>query len=445
MAKEEKPPSYQRRILDTKGLAQRLDLNYLLRPHWLRVSRRYLTWGVALVAMLAAVPFIVNLRGGKKAFTSGPVSRAHAIFDKDCQSCHVVSFEHVRDEDCKKCHDGPAHQLSVAAPGAPRCAECHVEHRGTRMLAEMEDWNCTKCHADLARHGEQVRLQKTSLNIRKFSPDQHPAFSAQSRPDTRPLKMNHAAHMPATLTTLRGVKLPLGCMDCHEMAPRGTAFDLVPVNFNSHCSGCHARELEFDLYQLLGPNVPPAPHAKSTSAIRDYVYNSYRKALTANPSLWRQPLGGGFVVAAATPEAWVEAMAGQSLIYLFDRKCTYCHEIESKDGIYPVVRKVNQISGQYSPAKVEGVAWFQHGQFSHRVHRIVDCGSCHTTARASVKTSDVLIPPMQSCLPCHGSSGTTLDHCTQCHTYHDMSRETARQRRTTQELIRNFTPPARQR
>src|ERR1017187_3530246 len=104
MAKEEKPFSYERRILDTKGLAQRLDLNYLLRPHWLRVSRRYLAWGLPLVAVLATIPCIVNLRGGKKAFTSGPVSKAHAIFEKDCQSCHVASFERVRDPDCKVCH-----------------------------------------------------------------------------------------------------------------------------------------------------------------------------------------------------------------------------------------------------------------------------------------------------------------------------------------------------
>ena len=32
MAKEEKPLEYQRRIRDTKGVAQRLDLNYLKRP-----------------------------------------------------------------------------------------------------------------------------------------------------------------------------------------------------------------------------------------------------------------------------------------------------------------------------------------------------------------------------------------------------------------------------
>ena len=38
MAKEEKPLEYHRRILDTKGLAQRVDLAYLGRPN--RLDRK---------------------------------------------------------------------------------------------------------------------------------------------------------------------------------------------------------------------------------------------------------------------------------------------------------------------------------------------------------------------------------------------------------------------
>lgn len=446
--------TYERRILDTKGLAQRLDLSYFRRPHWLRTTRRYLNWIFLLVAAAVSVPLVLNLHGGRRAFSSGPVSRAHAIFEKDCRSCHAVSFERVRDQDCAKCHDAPAHHLSMvasnaaapanaAASGAPRCAECHREHRGTPLLADVDDAMCTRCHADLSKHGAQVSLQKASLSVRGFSPESHPPFSAQSRPDRRPLKMNHAAHMPGTSKTIQGIALPMACTDCHQMAPRGAGFDLIPVNFEMHCSRCHARELEFDVHQLLGPNAIPAPHSKSVEAIRDSVFSAYRKALTADPSLWRKPLGpGSGPLTVASPEAWINAVAGQSLHYLFDRKCVYCHEIESATGTYPVVRKVNQISGQYSSAQSEGAAWFQHAQFNHRAHRIVECHSCHPSARASSKTSDVLIPTMQACLPCHGSSGTTLDRCSQCHSYHDTSREAVGTRRTTEDLLRNFSVPA---
>jgi len=86
------------------------------------------------------------------------------------------------------------------------------------------------------------------------------------------------------------------------------------------------------------------------------------------------------------------------------------------------------------------VAWFSRAEFSHRMHRTTDCESCHASARKSAKTSDVLIPEMDTCLPCHGSSGTFLDRCSECHVYHDRSQETARALRTSQELMRRFTP-----
>src|SRR5258708_3589258 len=313
MPKEEKPLSYERRILDTKGLAQRLDLNYLLRRHWFCSGRRAVIWIAPLVAALAVVPFVTDLRGSKKVFTSGPVSQAHAVFEKDCKSCHVVSFQRVSDADCKRCHDGPAHQMNASLSDEPRCAECHMEHRGNHVLAEMEDWNCTRCHTDLAQQGNRLRLQKTSLKIRKFAPGEHPAFSAQGRTDTRPLKLNHAAHMPAAGKVIGGIKLPMACTDCHQTAPRGTVFDMVPVSFNSNCSKCHARELEFDLYQMLGSKTPPAPHTKNPRAIRDHVYNAYRKALAEDPLLWRKPLGAAEAPVAASPEACLEPLPAQSL------------------------------------------------------------------------------------------------------------------------------------
>ena len=52
MAKEDKPLEYQRRLRDTKGVAQRLDLDYLKRPALLGLLRKRLTW--ALVAAAAA-------------------------------------------------------------------------------------------------------------------------------------------------------------------------------------------------------------------------------------------------------------------------------------------------------------------------------------------------------------------------------------------------------
>ena len=114
-----------------------------------------------------------------------------------------------------------------------------------------------------------------------------------------------------------------------------------------------------------------------------------------------------------------------------------------RNGIYPVIRRVHQMTGQYVKDRPEGIPWFAHAEFSHRTHRMLECSSCHQQAKGSTKTSDVLIPKMASCLPCHGASGTALDNCTQCHLYHDKTREEDRERRTMQQVFESQRPARR--
>ena len=58
---------------------------------------------------------------------------------------------------------------------------------------------------------------------------------------------------------------------------------LLPVNFEQNCKNCHARELEFDVYHLLGSGTGPAPQSKDAMTIHQYVAGSYRQALAAHP------------------------------------------------------------------------------------------------------------------------------------------------------------------
>jgi hypothetical protein len=441
MAKEEKPIPYERRILDTKGLAQRLDLNYLRRRHWFRTSRRRLAFLLPLLALAAVTPFVLGVGASKVALTSGPMTRAHRIIEKECQNCHAGSFTSVKDQDCKACHDGPVHHPNQLF--SPRCADCHVEHRGTYLLSEVADANCTRCHADLNRAGVNLRLPSDAMSVRKFAQGRHPPFTAENRRDERPIKLNHFVHLPEKGKIIRGMTLPMKCVDCHQFAPRDSALDLVPVTFVKDCASCHARELEFDIFGALGAGQKPAPHTKEDlPALRDFVYGAYRKALERDPNLWRKPLKE-FQPAAPSPAAWVETTASQSLAFILDKKCVYCHEIEGRSGNYPVIRRVNHITGQYIKDRVEGIPWFAHAEFSHRTHRMLDCNSCHPQAKASTKTSDVLIPKMANCLPCHGSSGTALDNCAQCHLYHDKTREEDQARRTMQQVFENLRPARR--
>ena len=419
------------RLRTTKAIAKRIDLGYLSRRHGFRLWRRRLTWLAPLAAAAGIVPFLVGVGGGEKAFSNGPVSRAHAVFESNCAVCHAQTFSHVANAACQKCHDGPLHQAN--AVGEERCAECHLEHRGAFLLAEVAGRHCTRCHADLSAHGKNVRLAAT--NISGFRPGRHPEFSSAAKPDRRPLRLNHAAHMPPQPKTIRGKKLPMDCSQCHATDLASPTGDLFPVTFEQHCRSCHERELEYDVYQLLGASARPAPHTKDPKTIHDFLSESYQKLVADDPSVVQRPLGRD-LQPAPNAAAWLAAVVTQSETFLFERKCKYCHEYEDVRGDYPVVKKTNRIRGQYLENAPVGGPWMVHARFSHRAHRAVDCSSCHRAASASSQTGDVLVPKMENCLACHGSTGTAQDLCAQCHLYHDKSKERDKDRRPIEQLVR---------
>jgi hypothetical protein len=380
MAKEEKPLEYQRRIRDTKGVAQRLDLNYLRRPGLLAVLRNRITWAAVVIGAVASVPFVTGFGGSRRAVMSGDVSAAHAVFENKCESCHTTAFASVPDSACQTCHDGAPHPAKAVDHGRAnatvRCAQCHLDHQGRGQLAKVASGNCTSCHSNLGAHATGVKVK----DVAAFRAGRHPEFSTASMTDARPLRLNHAIHMPAAPKTIRGMKLPMKCADCH--VTKGG--ELLPVTFEQNCKSCHARELEFDVHQTLGPKAAPAPHTRDPKTVREFVVAAYR----------------------GRPGA--DQLVKDAEEYLFGRKCGYCHE-----GGGPDVRKVGTIGGE----------WFQRAEFKHRSHRAVACESCHASARSSMKTADVLIPKMESCLPCHADSQAGLDRCGVCHQYHNRALE----------------------
>jgi hypothetical protein len=435
MAKEEKPLEYQGRERDTKWIAQRLVLDYLNRPVFLALLKPRVAWGLVAVAALAGVPLILGVAGGKRALLSGPVSASHAIFVDRCELCHARAFSRVPDAACKTCHDGPPHPAKTIDTAqlrdAPSCAGCHVEHRGAAALANVANRNCTNCHGELKAHAAGVKL--AAWNITAFRPQKHPEFSALAQADNRPIRLNHAIHMPAKPTVIRGMKLPMQCVDCHQTDPNSREGDPRPVTFEQNCRSCHARELEFDVYEILGASAAPSPHTKDPQTIHQFVLNTYRQALANAPSIVRRPLGNE-VAPATSAAAWLDRVVRDSEGFLFQRKCNYCHEYSAVEQGFPVVRKVNRIRGRYSEQNPEGEPWLPRGEFSHRAHRALECESCHGKARSSTKTADILIPAMRSCLPCHQDGNAGLDRCSKCHLYHNKSLEQDRRRSTEQVL-----------
>jgi len=403
MSSPEKPLEYRRRVRDTKGVAQRLDLGYLRRGSWMLALRKRAVWAVLAIAAVASIPLALGVGGARRMVASGPLSEAHAMFENKCEVCHAPAFGGVPDKACSSCHDGASHPAKAIDTAhiiaGLRCAECHSEHRGKVRLAAVADLNCTRCHSDLASHASGVKLRNTAITA--FRAGRHPEFSVAE--DNRPLRLNHAIHMPAETRVLRGIKLPMRCTDCHvpdKSVPDGR---FLPVTFEQNCKNCHARELEFDVYRA---GVPPAPHAKDTKVIHEWIVAQYRAL--ARTALARRPLGND-LSPQPNASAWLDRVVKDSEAYLFERKCVYCH--------------VGGVGQTPQVGRVAAGPSLPRSEFNHRAHRAVTCESCHTQARTSTQTSDVLIPKMQTCTPCHGDSGTRLDRCTTCHQYHNRSLE----------------------
>jgi hypothetical protein len=424
----------------TKELAQRLDPRYFRSLSRGESLKSLLTWAVLALTGVAAIALSLGAGTTRNVLSPGPLSSHHALFADRCEVCHVDSFNRIPDAACLKCHDGAAHPAKSVDRGkpdrAPACAECHVEHRGDTQLARVNDGNCTVCHGSLDSHASHVQLK--SRNITGFLRGRHPELSAASRSDLRPLKLDHAKHMPKKAETVGGIHLPMKCNDCH--ATGQNSGNMMPVTFEANCKSCHAGELEFDVYRLLKTSTP-APHTKDPASIHQYIVSSYRKLLATDPGVARRPLGND-LEAQPTSAAWLGKVVSASEKYLFGSpggpggqgRCAYCHEVAGVEDGFPVIARVNPIEGRFVSGRPEGEPWMPRGEFNHRMHRSVECESCHAKARESVKTSDILIPVMQACLPCHSDSRAGLDRCSECHLYHNRSLEKQKGRPTEQIL-----------
>jgi hypothetical protein len=62
-----------------------------------------------------------------------------------------------------------------------------------------------------------------------------------------------------------------------------------------------------------------------------------------------------------------------------------------------------------------------HSIFNHQTHARAGraCEDCHRKARASEKTTDVLLPGIASCQECHARASEVRSVCVTCHVYHD--------------------------
>jgi predicted CXXCH cytochrome family protein len=444
------------RVRTTKERAKRIDLMYFVQAHWLRQWRFWLA--VAVPALALVWFFTLRVQGGETAFSSGSLSRAHAVFTEKCSLCHVQQpggfFENVTDQGCLTCHDAPAHHTSQTF--TPTCASCHVEHKRKRLLRATADQVCTQCHADLKTRGGKTEFATT---VEGFDHD-HPEFATLRAGGKDPggIKLNHSVHLQANLLGPNHTRVQLTCDDCHRpagveelwpysgapiaLAPVATSTDtlrprharayMAPPKFASHCAGCHM--LDFDA--RFGSE--QVPHDK-ISVVHAFLIRRYSEYIGAHPgdvrqvalSTRRMPGRPCTPRASRNAAEWVQFRVEETEWILWLKTCKECHTLMQggtllQDKSCETPNAAEQPLPEIAKANIT-TRWLPHATFDHQAHRMMKCDACHTKAPTSRETADVLIPGIKLCQECHRSAGPSKDfaegRCFECHQYHNWKDE----------------------
>jgi len=394
------------------------------------------------------------------SWTSGPISVHHQIIAANCTTCHEKKFTRVQDSACLSCHKLTAHAESLADLELKKtelkhsCADCHFEHRGDHGLITPDSRQCSDCHANI----QSLIPGSKHPNIETF--DKHPEFlvtlelrdSNKEKPrykkvsldnslelvDFTHIKLNHQIHLKPELRGPNGAT-QLYCKDCHALAADNRT--IQPITFDKNCRSCH--NLEFD-ERLPGNQVP---HNKPNTVF-NYMFAEYAKLLLNTQEKEAQDRGfTRFRPGEDAPvekkteyvKKYVEDQARLAEKLLFTRTACYlCHDVSEKsdfsDEISTGTLSKYEVLEPHIPDR-----WMAASTFSHGSHEALKCESCHSGARQSTKTSDVLMPRIETCRDCHSSSsnmGKVSSKCIMCHSYHDQLQLDPEQKREIPEVLK---------
>ncbi|MEM9556930.1 MAG: cytochrome c3 family protein [Acidobacteriota bacterium] len=413
-----------------------------LAAYRLPTSRAQALLALGLVVVVATVAVGLVLRGDVgETFSPGPMGGAHtAVVFEGCSSCHV-GFLGVRDSRCQECHRTTApHQDALVAlagvasgpsrGGEPACIHCHTEHRGGDALRLADEGVCVDCHGAL---DARVPGSMFANRITHFAVD-HPELAVYAQDGSR-LRLDEPGARDADPGGLRGfdhrwhiARLPgdlvLDCADCHRL---DAAREIVPLTFEESCQRCH--QLAFDpRFGTL-----QAPHAEPV-AVADFLAGRYvrsRDVLARLSGPERRALGSG----SLSREQQLTRVASLVGRRLARNQCARCHHLELAADARSDSFTLDQITVR--PVRITET-WFPHARFSHAPHLdLMACSDCHGLVRDSSETTDILMPSIETCRPCHAgeqeiAGPSRLDAergraaCISCHAYHADPIELAR-------------------
>lgn len=386
------------------------------------------------------------------AWSSGPLSTAHSMLEDDCAACHQRPFEVTSNNACLSCHAVVPNHADIADHPAvsldqTRCASCHLEHNGRDKPTDTSTAGCVSCHAEIKTVSASADIDP----INSFGSD-HPAFrmavitgvdhsaetgvtarveripfDAQNPPaESTGLKFPHNKHLVAGGLRSPEGRRELGCADCHQLEPGGKL--MRPTDMERDCSGCH--QMSFDA----AGTVRPLPHANEDEVARiltDYFIAAAMEGGVTTQTApepikrkRRRRIAGENTAETQTEQLgltddvrqvaidWAKDETLLQMDKIFGvQLCANCHEAQK----FP--DQTGTERWRVLPAILQR-QWMPKSRFEHISHESMDCSGCHE-ATTSAKSSDVLMPGIETCRDCHNDKPAAANAgCVACHDYH---------------------------
>jgi len=357
------------RTRTTKTVAQRIDLNYFKRPTPFKRAKLWLAILAPAIALLWIGWHV--LRRDNRVYSSGRLSLAHAVLEKECAACHVQQVggfsATAADSACLACHDGPAHH-ALSSDRTVACAQCHGEHRGRVNLVATKNQSCAQCHGDLS---EVNRHTKFAKHISSFV-DGHPEFAALRSVagiplgDSGTIKLNHSLHMRLIRRGPTGPMVQLDCVTCH--APGAANPDLTysdslyraanvsyknndvvlqipreslqrprPITgrermaapkFANACAGCHPLTFDKRFDEGVPHDKPVLIHAYLVQKFSQYITTHGNEVHEVqDPGRNLTGRANGPSSRSLSPAQWVAERVAVSEELLWHKTCSQCHAI----------------------------------------------------------------------------------------------------------------------
>lgn len=444
------------------SIPERLDLKIERLPNRLHRSRRWVTLACGLVPL--AFVAVWTWRGDQTIYLSRPVAVSHELAQLDCKSCHQTPWQplvrlasldnqvrSVHDKDCQACHrqrDKRDHNRFAMTKGVPDCAVCHQEHRGMQRLTERADEFCMKCHASFEKHPEFALHRPWPADPPQADRDEmmyrHLLGIAEYRESTSgtrwrdkaKLHFNHKDHLKPLDAVWDMESDPEGspktvqlhCSQCHLEDASGSY--MRPIEFEEHCQRCHPLRFSGKLSdQPLPHEKPEIVHGVLRDRLMDYL-REHPDELDPGTATRPRLLNRSPQPTAQDEWTWVEEELRLIETTVFqtvpksgagpkNNPCQKCHVTSGDDsslGFRIVLPSI--------PTR-----WLAHSRFDHSRHRDVACITCHhveddATSLESTSVEDILMPKLEVCQSCHGTSNTLptarygRKNCVECHLYH---------------------------